>query len=254
MSWPTLRFPSARPSIALAILTVLLVSACPGADAPAEDTSTGATDSSSTAGTADTDTSGDSADTGTSGDSADTGTSSDTGVEACEDDPPEDIPAVLGVTLEILNDTAETVFVLGSSERCTPFGALRDGVSLPIVKGFTCGCECPGPPSPTMVSVALDPGASFMVTWDGRALASYTQAFDCEGECFTETNGRPQPVEPGPITMTIPVYTEAASTESLESVGWTEERCESPLSFTVDFDLGTEDVMLSVPLSSVTFE
>jgi hypothetical protein len=96
--------------------------------------------------------------------------------------------------------------------------------------------------------VALDPGQSYAVTWDGRVLALYEEHIQCEGICVVETNGSPQPLRPTSVTMTLPIYTEAGVFEQ-GGGGGVQSRCESPLSLSVGFELGTQDLTIPVALS-----
>jgi hypothetical protein len=248
--------------LAAAALLPLLASACPGDDALVNDS--GSNDGTSTGtglistsgatvaetGAADGTSTGDTGSTGAPSTTADDGSSSDTGPMACKSEPTDTLPAVLEVSVEILNDTAATVYVLGTADGCTEYEVIRDGLSLPLQLGFACGCECPPPPLPTIEAVALDPGQSYAVTWDGRLLALYQERFLCDQECTIAANGSPQPLEPTPVTMTIPIYTEAGM-YAQPAEGAVQTRCESPLSFSVGFELGTTDVTIPVALSEI---
>lgn len=251
-----------RSSFVSAVVLLALASACPGDDAALDDTSTGpgtGSDTTSSTGPGTGTTLGETGSTGgssgTSGETtagtADSG-SSDTGATLCETIPEEPLPAVLEVSLEILNDTAEPVYVLGPASFCSEYAVARNGRSVPIRNGFQCGCECPGPPTPTAEAVALDPGQTLVLTWDGRALVFYEEHYLCDDECWSDVVGAEQPLESGPITMTIPVYDAAGVARQFDTLGSQEEICESPLSFSVDFELGTGDLTVPVALSEVT--
>jgi hypothetical protein len=262
-----------RSCSCFALASVLLVSfasACSGRPTVVDDADEGtstssSTDSGTTSGAMLTDTSDTDGTSGTSGATTDTaGTadsgSSDTGPLVCEplEDVP-DVPAILEVTVEILNDTAGPVYVLEWADACTPYALTRDGRQLPIGAGGACPCECGGPPRPSTTAVALEPGQSLVLTWDGRVMVFYTENFYCEWQgqewCRRARTAVFQPLAPGPITMTIPIYDEEGyyyqrpGTTTLELIA-----CESPRSFSVDFELGSEDLTIPVALSEVVIQ
>lgn len=223
-------------SVALVML-VLLATACPGGDASddaSEGTSTGVD-------TGDADVSADTAD-GDSGDPASTCESQTVAIDT--------LAAVLLVKVEILNDTVEPVYLVGSAMECTEYALERSGSSVPIASIPRCGCECAEYPPASVEVVAVEPGDSFVVYWDGRVQLDYRKYFFCEEDasCWDESTSAAQPLEPGPITMTIPLYDEAGSFEL--SPGPL-SICESPRSFDVSFELGTEDLTVPVALSEV---
>ena len=260
---------SRRSSLILtSVVLVSLASACLSNPIVENDGSSSGSDSGPSSGTTIAGTSGTDGTSGTSGATTDPGStadsgSSDTGPLVCE--PLEglgDIPPILEVTVEILNDTAEPVYVLESVDACTPYGLTRGDRPLPIGLGYSCPCEC-GPPEPSVYAVALAPGQSLVLTWDGRVMEFYTQNFYCEWKdqngveewCETSTSAAFQPLDPGPLTMTIPIYDEEGSYDQ----GWSESTlvlsaCESPRSFTVDFELGTEDLTIPIALSEVVLQ
>ena len=244
---------------------LLLASGCPGDDAPVSDSSSddGAGTSTGPTGTSDATVAGtgstggtstgatDSTGSTTDGVADESSSSSDTGPEECVTEPTETLPAVLEVSVDILNDTADTVYVLGTADGCTAYDVIRDGLSLPLALGPICGCECPPPALPMAEAVALDPGQSYSLTWDGRLLALYQEHLLCEpSTCIVEVNGSLQPLQPVPLTIRIPIYTEAGM-YAQPAAGGVQTPCESPLSFSVEFELDTSDVMLSVALSEV---
>ncbi len=237
-------------------MVLVLASACPGDDGSSEEgagstagTSVGTSQGSD--GTVGPTTSDDSA-SGTDGTDGTDGTgNTDTGPVVCEFEPTATIEATLEVTIELVNDTADPVYVVGSAEYCLPFSVAQGGQELALALGHLCGCECPPPPMPTVEVIALEPGQTQELTWDGRALALYQERYLCDTECWSSTNGAPQPQPPGPLTLTIPIY-ESLDPFEQEQLDNLENRCAAPLSFEVSFDLGSEDLTVSVLLSSVT--
>lgn len=249
-----------------------LASACLGDPILGDDGSSTSSDSGSSgttlASSSGTDgsfgTSGTSTDGATAGTTAETtdGDTSDTGPLVCEPlEGLQDIPAILEVTVEILNDTAEPVYVLEWFEYCTPYAMTRDGLNLPIVFGFSCPCEC-GPPEIATGAIALEPGQSLVLTWDGRVLVFFPRNVHCKWKdqdgvkewCERDTTAVSQPLAPGPITMTIPIYDEEGyyGQSSLET--YELPICGSPRSFSVDFELGTEDLTIPIALSEVVIQ
>lgn len=98
--------------------------------------------------------------------------------------------------------------------------------------------------------VAVEPGDSFDLAWDGRAKTPFQEFTFCEegGTCESSTVGAARPLEPGPITMTIPLYdAEGSYGEDFSDGGI----CPSPLQISVDFELGSEDLIVPVALSEV---
>jgi len=247
-------------------MLVVLASACPGRPTVGDDgdesssSSTG-TGTGTTSGVVLTETSGTDETSGTSGTTTDT-VDTDTGPLVCEPfESLEEITAILEVTVEILNDTAEPVYVLEWSDFCTSYAMARDGLDLPIVFGFSCPCEC-GPPEVEASAMALEPGQSLVLTWDGRGLVFFAENVHCtwkdqdgvEEWCERDTTAVSQPLAPGPITMTIPIYDEEGYYGQSDLQTYALPLCESPRSFTVDFELGTEDLTIPVALSEVVIQ
>lgn len=252
------------------VVLASLASACLGApitgdDGSSSESSSGA-DTSPPSDTTIAATSGTDGTSGTSGttddDTADSGTS-DTGPLACE---PlaglPDISPILEVTVEILNDTAEPVYMLESADACTPYGLTRGDRPLPFAFGYGCPCEC-GPAQPYTYVTALAPGQSLVLTWDGRVMVYYNQRFYCEWKgpsgveewCETGSDAALQPLDPGPLTLTIPIYDEEGDYYPRWDYSPQElDACASPRSFSVDFELGTEDLTIPIALSEVVIQ
>lgn len=196
------------------------------------------------------------ADTGStagSGTTQGTGEESTTGNPACENDPlPAEEAALVTISIELTNDTAEPTYVIASAQQCTGLSVAREGTSLNLANAYSCGCECPGAGPAGYTTIALDPGMTHIFSWDGREMAPYQTREDCfDGEfCGADTRGVPQLVEPGPVTFTIPLYDEAADFEDFGVFGF-QDRCVSPTTFTVDVELGTEDQLIPVALSDL---
>ena len=217
------------------MMLVLLASACTGDDV-ADDAGGGT---------------GSSGDTSSGADTAD-GESGDLGSTCASQTVPIDtLAAVLLVKVEILNDTAEPVYMADSAVDCTEFALARDGASLPLGPDFRCGCECPESSPPLVGVVAVQPGDSLVVYWDGRVRLYYEEFYYCEGDpsCSSDSKSAAQPLGPGSVTMTIPLYDEAGSFELSDSSRGS--LCDSPRSFDVSFELGTEDLTVPVALSDV---
>ncbi len=251
------------------VLLLALASGCPGDDTPTsdgsgDDTSTETTTasttqshSSSTSGSADDTGTGTGTETSSSSSSGggDT-TDGETGPLVCESDPTEVIPAVLEVSVELVNDTDETFYFVDSAMWCLPFGISSGGQDRRLGVGPQCGCECPSPPPPEILTLGLEPGQSHTLTWDGRALAAFTRVVSCQGEpyfedsCAFDDDGSLQPVEPGPIAMTIPLFTAELPMPKMGQYGLL-DTCPGDASFNVDFELGETDLSLTVMLSTL---
>ncbi|MEM7155822.1 MAG: hypothetical protein AAF799_23430 [Myxococcota bacterium] len=261
-----------RPG-AMAGLVVVLGSACPTEDGTADATGNGsdggggstvASEPSGSNTSSDSNTSGVSDPTGdtgpgatSQGDSLDDGTVTGddfTGALPCMGDSVAPQASTQTVTLTVVNDTAQPVFVAGKPSGCTPFDVLRDGLSLSFEHSYFCGCECPNPGMAGLQAVELLPEGSFQITWDARAMVTFNRREECfeDGSCFEDEDGALQPVEPGSVTVRVPLFGEAGSTSQGEARLPFQEACWSQMSFDVVFDLGKDDVDLMVPLSGVT--
>ncbi|MCH9688800.1 MAG: hypothetical protein K0V04_45630 [Deltaproteobacteria bacterium] len=247
------------------MLTLALVSGCSGdrnptGDGSGDDTgsdttaaSTNESSSSSTSGSADdTDTSSET----TVGSGSGETTAGETGRLVCESDPAEVIPAVVEVSVEVVNDTEETFYFVDRALGCMPFGISSGGQARHLGVGFHCGCECPPPSPPEIQTLGLEPGQSLTLTWDGRALVPFTRVVSCQGEpyfvdrCAFDDDGSAQPIEPGPTTMTVPLF--SAEPPVLEMGQYSLlDTCPGDASFDVEFELGDTDLSLTVMLSTV---
>ncbi|MCH9681810.1 MAG: hypothetical protein K0V04_10285 [Deltaproteobacteria bacterium] len=236
---------SSLSSILVSLALVSLATGCPGDDS-------GVGDSATTESTTQADT-GSTADSGTSQDTSGDTDSSTGDPVVCQDDPvPPPEASQVSISIELTNDTAEPTYVIASSHQCTGLSVARDGSDLFLANGSTCGCECPGPEPASYTTMALDPGMTHVFGWDGRSLVPYTTREDCmEDEfCGFDSQGSPRPIEPGPVTITIPLYDEADTFEDFGEFAF-QNRCTSPRTFSVDVELGTEDQLIQVALSEL---
>ncbi len=248
-------------------LVLAMATGCPGDDSTAEGDSTGAdsdgTSMSTTGGGMssgeDTGSGGSDSSGGTGADSGsdtqgtgETDTATDTGMEVCQSDPLEAIGSILQVVVDIENDTEQSYWVIDSADACDEYELAIGAGQLWQSVVFSCGCECPGPPHAMADLIELLPGETHTLRWDGRALVSYPNRFECgPGECFSEPVGVRQPVAPAQVTMTVPVYDEAEFMWPLEQVETFGEACPSPLTIEVPVALGTDDIQIDVALSTV---
>lgn len=192
--------------------------------------------------------------TGATGSTGDTGDTEGTGLR-CETESLPELPAVLGVTVEIINDTEEIVYLADQTLGCTPFGVRRDEGWLSLSMGGLCGCECPAPSDIEIETMALAPGQSTMLSWDGRALAAFSRQTLCveaplPERCLSEGDGSAQPLDPGAVELVVPVFGPEPPVPTLGSYGPL-DMCMGMSSFSVELELGTEDIIQDVALSTV---
>ncbi|MBV1856818.1 MAG: hypothetical protein KUG77_00300 [Nannocystaceae bacterium] len=165
-----------------------------------------------------------------------------------------ELAPVLEVSLELVNDTEETFYLVEEGSGCTPFGIRRDGMWLSAETGFHCGCEC-NPPGIQIGMVSVAPMQSLSLSWDGRALATYTRHTLCEEKpfpqrCISETDGSPQPLEPGSVEVVIPVLGPDSPLLIPERPRIT-EMCPGEASFSIALELEGDDISVQVPLSTI---
>jgi hypothetical protein len=119
------------------------------------------------------------------------------------------------VTFAITNDGDVDRFVPQIGFFCTTYdivaGGAENGPSLPLEAGFDCGCECPFPGPPYVLSYArLAPGDTLDLTWDARQLVSYTYSFDCAQDgwpdhgCILRPGSYLTPVPAGTYRVAVP--------------------------------------------------
>jgi hypothetical protein len=132
------------------------------------------------------------------------------GDSSCPSDPPPPPtePSVGTVTFVVTNASTADRYVVTQGQLCDPFTIAGEQTSVP----FSCMCECAVPqPSFTLTSVSA--GQTITLTWDGRHLVPYTTHFDCgaygyPGVCSPIARGSPQPVPPGPLSVSIAYATQ----------------------------------------------
>lgn len=153
---------------------------------------------------------------------------------------------------------------------CAPFSIARvGGAEVTLGLPFQCICECPAPPPPGP-SMLRRAGGTAELTWDGRGLATCTEAVDCStrgwpGAGFQlTTRAVAQPVAPGRYRATfgffdaLPDECSAGGGDGTASCsrfgppgfpggrGWA--RCESERTVSVEFELPmTGEVTVDVP-------
>lgn len=183
-----------------------------------------------------------------------TGDTGDTGGQRCETDPLPTLGPTLDISVELINDTEQTFYFAGRTEGCTPFGIRRNGVWRPLAVGYQCGCECPPPRDTQVETIAIAPGESHTMSWDGRVLAVYSKHTLCIEEpfpslCIGEQDGSAQPMEPGLVQLVVPVFGPEPPEGDRPSTLL--DMCPGHSSFAVQLDLNGEDLSVDVLLSTV---
>ena len=116
--------------------------------------------------------------------SSNNGTQNNTTGEYCPltgQQEPEAMPSVHDVRFLVESEYPNTVWIATEGFYCTPFSVTNEqGDTLPLALGARCGCECPYPGSPgPMMLLAVDPGVTVEVQWDGRELLLYQECVEC---------------------------------------------------------------------------
>lgn len=162
---------------------------------------------------------------------------------------------------------ATSGWVATAGRYCLPMAIERvDGTALQLGSTAGCLCECAAPPPPAVTAIrALDGTAE--VVWDGRALATCTNAVDCATRGWPgqgiqyETRAAMQPVAAGMYRATFPVYADAprqcAGTGTMLTcttppgppmIGGPIALCSAPMRATVGFALpASGEVVVDVP-------
>lgn len=133
------------------------------------------------------------------------------------DAPPLEIAATTTVRLAVKNGSGADRWIATTGTWCEPTAIDRldaSGVASHVARGlgFECLCECPNPGGPFVQAWRkLGPGESVTLDWDGRALVTYTTAYDCSTHGWpgqgvqAQLNGALQPTAPGKYRVTIDV-------------------------------------------------
>jgi hypothetical protein len=121
-------------------------------------------------------------------------------------------PSTGTVSFVLTNASTTDRYVLQSGVLCDGFAITGVTRSAP----WQCGCECPMP-QVQMNFVHLAPGASAMLSWDGRDVTNYYDTYeDCSpfgsGGCATIQNPILDPVTAGPYQATFEVAQHLPST------------------------------------------